>query len=252
MIPSVLLSVIAIRSLSREEAYIEKRLQDTLLLEVTHVSSVIANELNAIQKELNSSAVSLTLDNPDYSLRQWKAKNRLIDVPFVVSGSGEILYPRYDAISDNAEKAFLDWNKQFFRDEVKIPVYENIAVVYKEEIARKDKNKNMLISDSRFQDEKASWRGPVTSKKSVDVYSEQYQTQQAITSFEQSVPLRQEIYEQAKQTGKNIALRKVQVEEQKDLGQMATSLQQESIFISEPLSFSQIISKTIPGLFRVP
>ncbi len=248
MIPSILLSVIAIRSLSREEAYIEKRMQDTLLAEVTHVSSVIANELDAIQRELNLSAGQLKLDEPDYSLPQWKRKNKFVDVPFIVSASGEILYPRYENVSDNAEKAFLDWNKQFFHNEVKIPVYENIAVAYKEEIAKEDNKAFLSVAGNRLSDKQALWGESYSSRDAAETSSEQYENQQAITSFEKSVPLQQKIYKQAKQTGKGIALRRVQVDKQKDADNVPASLRQESIFVSEPLSFTQIISKSNFGI----
>jgi len=246
LLPSILLSIIAIRSLSREEAFIEKRMHDTLLAEVTHALAVIAGELDVIEKELNSSVGYLKLDEPDYSLGQWKRKNSLIDVPFLVSASGEILYPRYDVNLDKVEKNFLDWNKQFFSDEVKIPVYENIAVAYKDEIAKEEKTPSYLFSESWVRDKKAEGSNYTPYQESADVASEEYQSQQAITSLEQNAPLRQKIYDQAKQTGRGIALRKVQVNEKAE--NTSVTSQQESIFISESLSFSQIISKSNSGI----
>lgn len=247
ILPSVMLSVIAIRSLSREEAFIEKRMHNTLLAEVTHVSSVIAEGLSAIERELSLSAVDFRFDEPDYSLNQWKGKNKLIDVPFLVSAEGEILYPRYEQGLGKDEKSFLDWNGQFFHDEVKIPVYENIALAYKNEIAKEETRAPSFLSRSANTAKQEVW-GELASYDSAGVSNEQYKSQQALASFEQNSPLRQKIYDQAKQTGKSIGLRRVQVDKEKKDGLMEASMRQESIFVSEPLSFSQIISKSDSGI----
>ncbi|MDD4955046.1 MAG: HAMP domain-containing sensor histidine kinase [Candidatus Omnitrophica bacterium] len=243
LFPSIILSVIAIRSLSREEAFIEKRMHDTLLAEVTHVSSVVAAELNTIEKELNSNTAHLNRDNPEDFLKAWEKQNNLVEVPFLVSGTGEIIYPSYETNPSAAEKTFLDWNRQFFRGEVKIPVYENIAVAYKDEIV-KDDNRNYYSDKSERR--KSPEVNYSLSQESANIVGEQYQSQQAINSWEQNLPIRQKIYDQAKQTGKSIVMRQVQIEGKSEKD--AVLPQKESMFVSEPLSFNQILSKSNSGI----
>ena len=61
--PAIVLSLVALRAISHEEAYIEKQIEGTLSAEVAHVSGVITTELNTIQAELANTVV--IPDGPD-------------------------------------------------------------------------------------------------------------------------------------------------------------------------------------------
>ena len=76
LVPGVLLAVIAVRSIDREEAYIEKQLQGTLLAEVVYLASLVETELARIEKDLADSAPFDPLADPQASLRRWRQASR--------------------------------------------------------------------------------------------------------------------------------------------------------------------------------
>gem|GEM_PF-316721 len=138
--PAVVLSLLAIRAIGREEAYIEKQLEGTLSAEVTHVSSVVSAEIGQMQAELASYAPVPEQGAPQAALEQWKRSSRLVGIPFILSPEHEILWPRPLTISAadtpdaDKEAAFLETQRPFLSDEEKTLVYENIAVAYQNEI----------------------------------------------------------------------------------------------------------------------
>lgn len=149
--PAVVLSLLAVRAISHEEAYIEKQMEGTLSAEVTHVSSVVAAELGLIYSELAATAVLPGTGDPTGLFEEWKRKSVLVEVPFLLSPEHEILWPALayertgaDTARDEppavakkaAEKelAFVEKQQAFFSDEEEIAVYENIAVAFQSEI----------------------------------------------------------------------------------------------------------------------
>ena len=93
LVPSILLSVLSIRSAGREEAYVEKQLTATLLAEVTHAVSQVTTAAAAVASDLHAS-VSLRAGAafPDV-LSSWRKKNALVGVPFLLSPRYGILWP---------------------------------------------------------------------------------------------------------------------------------------------------------------
>ena len=94
VIPCVVLTVIAIRSINREKAYIEKRFQETLTAEIFYTVSLLNQELDKVREELNSTSPSSTSTDPKRSLSEWKTLSQLVNVPFLLSPDYEILWPR--------------------------------------------------------------------------------------------------------------------------------------------------------------
>ncbi len=158
IVPAVVLSFIAIRAISHEEAYIEKQIEGTLSAEVTHVAAIVQSELAEIRAELAGTLVIPTGDDPSGPLEEWRRASKLVDVPFLLSPTYEILWPAAapgreadeevsdaeDAVEDargsdeaiikEKETIFLENQQAFLSDEETTPVYENIAVAYKDEI----------------------------------------------------------------------------------------------------------------------
>ncbi|MBU2103014.1 MAG: HAMP domain-containing histidine kinase, partial [Candidatus Omnitrophica bacterium] len=270
VIPSVALSIIAVRSLSREEAYLEKQTQKTLSAEVNQIASRLSGLLEEFKGELNRSldVVHNAADIKD-SFSQWKRSSPLVDTPFLLSTNQEILWPRQDQALSPQEVAFLNWNKRVLRDEVTIPVYENIAVAYKGEIL-KDQGALASVSNQRVHAAARQAEGraqPVTAEdgaaevtRAADVsYSrisdwardgESYTNQQAISEFERSEPVRKKVYEQAKEHGQQILSRKVQVAslDRKADAREKQNLTQQSIFVAQPRTFSQIVAGADSGI----
>ncbi len=252
VIPSTILSVIAVRSLSREEAYIEKRMEETLLSEVIHAASLIQSELKDIREELSDSLSSTYYKvNFQESFKQWKKKSSLVKTPFLLAPSGEIIYPVSKEELSRQEELFLDSSWKFFKDQVSIPVYENIAVAYQQEILEETEKLPPKKYSRSLVDQARQVSSEFTSslgRSSAQRLSSDDQISQVI--FEQSEPVRKKVYDQAKESGKQIAFRKVQfagksVPKEKDTSRLD---KQQSIFISEPQTFSQIISGKHSGV----
>jgi signal transduction histidine kinase len=134
IVPAVVLSLLAIRAISHEEAYIEKQLEGTLLAEVTHATAVVKTELALIESELAATVPIPPAADPGDSLDKWSERSALVDIPFLLSPEREILWPAARRKAQARESAFAEKQQAFFSDEVDVPVYENIAVAYKDEI----------------------------------------------------------------------------------------------------------------------
>lgn len=133
IVPAVVLGLLAVRSIGREEAYIEAQLGRTLTAEVGHVADLVAAEISGIQRELAASAAAPGGD-PSGDLEAWKARSLLVDVPFLLSADFEVLWPRPDGGPRAQESHFIEKQQAFLTNEAEVPVYENIAVAYKDEI----------------------------------------------------------------------------------------------------------------------
>lgn len=251
IVPSVILSLLAARAVNREELYIEKRLEGTLLAEATHVVSLINAELKHIEQELSSTAGVPESDFKEFFL-QWKRESLLVGIPFLLSSSKEILWPEASEDLTNDEAAFLKWGEEFFSDKTTIPVYQNIAVVYKEAIIDELRESYLgtIQADKEFKRESSDEvpLGELTYGEGEDSesYAEEYMSQQAMSEFERSEPIRKKVYEQAKEKGQTISLRKVALSERNHSD--AQKPKEESIFIAELLNFSQIITKSESGI----
>lgn len=134
MVPSVLLSVLSIRSAGREEAYIEKQLTTTLLAEVTHAASLVSSGVSGIAAELHASAPSASGQSYEAALLAWKRRNPLVGVPYLLSAGNRILWPPAESSSGEDERMFLQLNSDFLSGKAATPVFANIAVVHKEQV----------------------------------------------------------------------------------------------------------------------
>ena len=84
LLPSIALSLLALRAADREGVYAERRLEETLLAEANLAASRTNSMLKAIETELETEARSLTASGE--SLRGWEEKNPLVAVPFFLRG----------------------------------------------------------------------------------------------------------------------------------------------------------------------
>ncbi|MFH1314296.1 MAG: HAMP domain-containing sensor histidine kinase [Candidatus Eisenbacteria bacterium] len=134
IIPAVVLSLLAIRAISHEEAYIEKQLEGTLLAEVAHATALINTEVARIMSELAGTVPVASGTDAGDSLDMWTRRSALVDIPFLLSPEHEILWPAARQRTGTRESTFAEKQQAFFSGEVDVPVYENIAVAYKDEI----------------------------------------------------------------------------------------------------------------------
>ena len=130
LLPSIALSLLALRAADREGVYAERRLEETLLAEANLAAFRTNSLLEGIETELEMEARSLSASIG--SLRGWEEKNPLVAVPFYLRG-GELILPLLPPAEKNA---FLKDFAPFLRDEETLPVYDSIAAVYRKEMGR--------------------------------------------------------------------------------------------------------------------
>jgi signal transduction histidine kinase len=265
VVPALALGIIAIRSVNREEAFIEMRLQRTLDVELVHTVSLLNGELDRIQDELAASAPTGEISTPQAAFSDWKSRSELIQIPFLLSPDLEIIWPTLGgSLSDN-ERAFLNWNREFITDGAPIPVYQNIALLYKDELTAAEeeipeaKKETLGEADAVVPlQPKAAGKDKIFAARPAEALEgkpqksrlEEAQTEQkALTEFERSPDVRQRLYDQARSQGQLTTSRTVTPStELAPEQEPAQSQLLESIFISQPQRFSQITSGRNQGL----
>ncbi len=216
LVPSILLSVLSIRSAGREEAYVEKQLTATLLAEVTHAVSQVTTAAVAVASDLHAS-VSLPAGAAfSEVLSSWRKKNALVGVPFLLSPRYGILWPDPNAPADDEERTFLKENGDFLSDRSATAIYANIAVVHKEEVLAGDDKRKDLSAGGSARASAAAVAPPAASPaqpESVPTASEEpsaLESQQALDAFAQSPAVQARVYEKARKQGERLNARVVQ------------------------------------------
>ena len=218
LVPGILLAVIAVRSINREEAYIEKQLEGTLLAEVTYLVSLVETELGRIESELADSAPLEPPDTEESALKAWRDASPLVSSPFLLSPEFEIIWPRGNGTLGDEQLSFLRWNSDFLSNRAEVPVYENIALAYKDEIVPAAKDQEGIG---------------------------QMEFQQAKSQFEMSEEVKEKIYEQALEEGRKAQSRIVVPSAS---GAVTKEDPPPSIFISRDLRLDEITADRNLGL----
>lgn len=240
LIPSLFLGYFALRAVDREEAYIEKRFEDTLLADVVHTASVIVNELEKIKDELYDEFNSISMESMSEDFSIIKEKNLLIEIPFLVTEDFSLLWPDEKDNLAEPEQEFLYQHDEFLTDEVSIPVYQNIAIAYKDIIIN-EQQKNWISSESANA---GKIKDINPSLNDADIFNEEYMNKNVQIQFEQDENVRNKVYEQAIEEGNELISRSV-VQVKKN---QKKDTNPESIFISKKLSFSEITLGQKSGL----
>jgi hypothetical protein len=260
MIPCLVLGLIAIRSINREEAFIAIRLQRTLEAELVTTVSMINSELGRILDELATSVPAQASTSPEVSFAAWKSRSELVRVPFLLSPSLEIVWPTLGAPLSEDDRMFLNWNREFITDKVPVPVYQNIALAYKDEISKLQETPSGKREAAAEGEEKAEPPPgtPLSERRDIQMAAkpagldyrsrmEEAQVEQrALSRLEKDPDTRQQVFDQVRALG--------QKTEQRNVAPSAGSPRkeqpapEESIFISEPLRFSEITAKGERGI----
>jgi signal transduction histidine kinase len=244
IIPCLILGFIAVRSINREKAFIELNLQRTLDVELVQTISLLNTELDRIRDELAASAPTQAFSSPQSAFVGWKSRSELIQIPFLLSPELEIVWPTFDATLSEKERSFLNWNREFITDRAAIPVFQNIALLYKDEIASQpppDEDAEEMMA--------SALPAKIGLKEPKSSIEEALTEQKALSEFEKRPDVRQRVYDQARAKGQETASRTVTPSA--GLSQEAQVTRQEqnkSIFISEPQHFSQITAGQVLGL----
>lgn len=206
VVPSVILSLLAFRTVKSEMAYTEKRLRDSLYAEIQHSVSLIDSALVDIQKELSDSLYFYQGGDYEDIFRQWQKSSLLVNSPFLLSASGQIIWPSSEEKLNTKTQSFLSANAPVFEDKKAIPVYQNIAVAYKDDIVREASRETTPEKSIVLTNKAVGDRG----RSRVISESDNYTKQMAVSQFNQYEPDEQSmVYEKAKQEGQQVESRNV-------------------------------------------
>lgn len=264
IIPCIVLSFLAIRSVTHEEAYIEKQLSNTYLSEINYIQTLIQNELIKIENELNNIIILSGNINDQKTFNKWKKSTTLVSVPFHLSKNLEFLWPDINNKLSEEELSFINWNKDFLKGSTPTPIYMNIALAYKDEIIKNEivsavtnddidkiqeseldtNQKNEDKSDFKFNSK--SMRKAEEVDKKLDI-NKNYKEQQAIEEFYENKPLKEEVYKKAEDEGKQTFLRNIITQEKTQIANNKNE-QEKSIYISELLKINEIIKNKDHGI----
>ncbi len=237
--PCAVLAFLSIRSIDREEAFLEKRLQGALDAEVSHAVSLIREDLGRVQDDLTAGAPSDVGADPRAALAAWKKAAPLVGVPFLLSSDFRILWPTRDAYLAQDDLAFLNWNRDFVTDAKATPIYQNVALLYKDRIP------------APVGAQAAAPAAPETGSgnKEAKPKTQDFRVeQQALAEFELSDSARKRVYDEAARQGQKAVSRTVSPQAGLPAKPAAAESRAESIYISEPRKFSEIIAGREAGL----
>jgi signal transduction histidine kinase len=278
IVPGVLLSVVAVRSINREEAFLEKQFQQSLDAELVHVVSLMREEIGRVQAELEATAPAVAKGDLRPVMDGWKARSALVRVPFLVAADYRIQWPTWNEARGGDELSFLDSNREFVTDQAAIPYFQNIALVFKDQLLSEEtavtgakekkvgeeaKPESAPAEGDRLKVAQASVaqpaaappaptvlrREPVAADAKKDKLNEVQTEQRALAEFEKSPELRQRVYDEAAGKGQQAQTRTVtpgfNLSPQKS---EALDRPPASIFVSELRRFSEITAGRETGL----
>ncbi|MCX6558928.1 MAG: HAMP domain-containing sensor histidine kinase [Candidatus Aminicenantes bacterium] len=279
LVPCAVLAVLSVRSLGREEAFLEKRLAQSLDAELTYAVALVRENLGRIEELLSASAPADPGSDPRAAFAAWKKAAPLVGVPFLLDSDFRILWPTRTAYLDAADLSFLNWNREFISDAAAIPFYQNAALLYRDQVTggggdQGTAEKLMAANPGEVKGESkkdAAQRAeaPVMMQMKVgaaapaataekdagdklaakskieDVRAEQ----QALSEFEQSDAARKRVYDEAARMGQKAETRNVRPAGGAPAPSPASAAPRtESIYISEPRRFSEITAGREAGL----
>ncbi len=245
-VPCLVLGVIAIRSINRERAFVEMRLQRTIDAELVSMVSLLNADLDRIREDLAASLSGEEFLLPESALARWRTRSALVGMPFLLSPDLKIIWPDLSGTLSEEERAFLSWNGEFVTGQAPVPVYQNVALLYKDEIA---KSREAAPASSPSDPGKAAPSAPLEAKPeslTPKTQIEEVQAEQkALSEFEKSPDVRKSVFDQALGSGQSTTPRNVTPDA---LSQGKQAPPERSIFISEPRHFNEITAERDSGL----
>lgn len=185
VVPGIILSLIAIRAASRENAYIEYRMRNTFISEITLTKTIANDVMINIINELDS-IIDIQFD----TLTMLDTLSEIVQVPFLLSDKREIVWPLYNVGLSPKALDFFKFNKEFFQDRVPTPIYKSVNLKNKKSISKSNVQKTTtdevdgLIRDL-IKDKKTFQRRSKSSfKNDNDYYLNKKMTQVTIKNVD--------------------------------------------------------------------
>jgi signal transduction histidine kinase len=254
IVPGLLLAGLAVRAIRREQAYLEKRLAEALSAEVLVLVSRVNEDLGHILGELAASAPTRSPEMKN--LQSWRKGSPLIDLPFLLSPSFELLQPAGEAGLSEEQRVFLRGAEPFLTNRAAGPVYENVALAFQEQAVQEEPSPAREERAPQAREESAAplmreGAAPMQAAPglaaSLPPEAEESAVplaqvrQQALSDFESRKEVRQKAYAQAKEKGREPMERTVSPSSEQ--GGAAPSL-----FVAEPRLLAQITAGKAEGL----
>ena len=235
IIPGIVLGIIATRALRHEETYLEKRLEDTLRVEVDQAVDLIRNEIASMGEQLARGLSRLGREGNDAAFKAWEEDSDLVEVPFLVSPENRILWPRAGKEISSAEDAFLADNRGFLTDEATIQSFHNVALLPEGTAAAADESGaggyGVSAREEKDLDLKKALAHPRLKEKL------------ALAKFRGSREVQSKLYRQAEADKKEVLERSVLPRQQAASGKG----RDRSILVAEPLNLSRITAGAEQG-----
>jgi len=128
LLPSVALSMLALRAADREALHIERSLESALLSEVNLAANRVADLLRRVEDELEGEASEIP-SNPAL-LQRWRGGNTLTASPFLLV-NGRLFLPDPESAGGEALRSSF---ASFLEGRAELPVFDHIAGVYRKEL----------------------------------------------------------------------------------------------------------------------
>ncbi len=231
LIPGIVLGIIASRTLRYEETYLERRLEDTLRVEVDQTVDLIRKEVVTLADQLAEGLPPLGREGHAAVFRIWKENSLLVEIPFLVSRDNQILWPRSGGGAASAEDVFLADNQGFLTDEADILSFQNVAL-----LPGRAATSATVTGVSRL----GSWREESSLEASAPA---QLKENVALARFRRSPEVQRQLYQQAETEQKKVLARSVLPRQQAE----TETAPERSILVAEPLNFSRITAGADQG-----
>lgn len=239
IIPGIVLGIIATRALRHEEAYIEKRLEDTLRIEIDQTVELIQNEIASMGEQLARGLGSIAGEGDETAFKAWEENSDLVELPFLVSRDNRILWPKTDPAASSDQDSFLADNRDFLTDRAAIQSFQNVALLSDED------SYDIAKVGEGGKNEYARGESSLDLKKAM-AHSGLKQKLD-LSRFRSSREVQSKLYQQAESEDKKVLLRNVITRQQATVGAASGTEPERSILVAGRLNFSRITADTDQG-----
>jgi signal transduction histidine kinase len=197
------------------------------------MASRVNEELERILGELAASAPARAPEKKN--LQAWRRGSTLIDLPFLLSPSFQLLQPASEEALSDEQRTFMRGAAAFLTNRAAGPVYENVALALREQAPQEQapQEREKQAAPGLLQSVlPAGTEPPRQSAQAV---------QQALSDFESREEVRKQAYAQAEELGRRPIARTVSP----SAGQEASA---PSLFVAEPRLLAQITAGKAEGL----